>query len=363
MQHFYYNKESVAKSAGPGVTRKILSYSDQLMVCELTFEEGAVGSLHSHFHEQQTYIVSGEFLFTVGDEQKVVGPGDCIRDEPEVIHGTVCLKAGKLIDIFTPARQDFLGGMKETMKKIALITGGTGGIGFATAKALGAAGYSIILVDINDEAGKEKAEALRTQTIEAEYYHTDVTNEQEIIDTMKIIKEKYCHLDVLVNNAGGLVGRQRMEVMETEFYRKVLSLNLDSAFFFTREAIPMLKKGTDPSIVNFSSNAGWNGGGPGAGIYGTAKAAIVTFTRACAKDLAEYGIRVNAVSPGTIDTPFHAQIKKDNPALFESWKNNILLKRFGAPEEVANVIVFLTSAQASFITGEVVQINGGQDLL
>ena len=131
----------------------------------------------------------------------------------------------------------------------------------------------------------------------------------------------------------------------------------------SRACIPYLKKGENPSIINFSSNAGWNAGGPGAGIYGTSKAAIVTFTRALAKDLAEYNIRCNAVAPGTIDTPFHDNIRKTNPALFESWKNNILMKRFGRPEEVANVIEFLASDKASFLTGEVVQINGGQDFL
>lgn len=142
-----------------------------------------------------------------------------------------------------------------------------------------------------------------------------------------------------------------------------MGLNLDSVFYVTRTAIKYLKKSEAASIINFSSNAGWNAGGPGAGVYGTAKGAIVTLTRALAKDLAEYGIRVNAVAPGTIDTPFHQATKASNPQLFESWKNNILLKRFGQPEEVARVIEFLVSDQASFITGEVVQINGGQDLL
>ncbi len=142
-----------------------------------------------------------------------------------------------------------------------------------------------------------------------------------------------------------------------------MALNLDSAFFATRECIPMLKKSKEASVVNFASNAAWNSGGPGAGIYGTSKAAIVTLTRALAKDLSEFGIRVNGVSPGTIDTPFHDGIRKTNPALFESWKNNILLKRFGQPEEVASVISFLCSEKAYFITGEVVQVNGGQDFL
>ena len=116
------------------------------------------------------------------------------------------------------------------------------------------------------------------------------------------------------------------------------------------------------SIINFTSNAAWTAGGPGAGIYGTSKAGVHSITRALAKDLAEYGIRVNAVSPGTIDTPFHAQIKSTKPEVFASWKNNILLGRLGQPEDVASVISFLASDDASFITAETIQIGGGQAL-
>jgi len=143
-----------------------------------------------------------------------------------------------------------------------------------------------------------------------------------------------------------------------------MALNLDSAFFVTRKAIPMLKKSTqNPSIINYTSIAGWNSGGPGAGVYGTSKAAVTTLTRALAKDLAEYGIRCNAVSPGTIDTPFHQATKEANPALFQSWKDGILMKRFGEASEVASVVEFLTSDKASFLTGEIIQINGGQAFL
>lgn len=123
-----------------------------------------------------------------------------------------------------------------------------------------------------------------------------------------------------------------------------------------------LKKGENASIINFTSNAAWTAGGPGAGIYGTSKAGVHSITRALAKDLAEYGIRVNAVSPGTIDTPFHAQIKSTKPEVFDSWKNSIMLGRLGQPEDVASVISFLASKDASFITAETIQIGGGQAL-
>ncbi len=191
----------------------------------------------------------------------------------------------------------------------------------------------------------------------------DVTDEEAVNKAIGEIAGRYDHLDTVVNCAGGLGGRSRFEEMTTEFYRHVLALNLDSVFFVTRACIPLLKKGNNPSIINFASNAAQNAGGPGAGVYGTSKAAVLTLTRAFAKDLAEYGIRSNGVSPGTIDTPFHDATRKSNPALFESWKKNILLRRFGTPEEVASVVYFLASEEASFLTGEIIQVNGGQDFI
>jgi len=198
--------------------------------------------------------------------------------------------------------------------------------------------------------------------IACEFVKFDVTDEAAVNQSIESIGHKYGKIDVVVNNAGGLGGRMRFEEMTTDFYRKVMALNLDSTFFVSRAAIPFLKNGEHATIINYTSNAGWNAGGPGAGIYGTSKAGVHAITRALAKDLAEYGIRVNAVSPGTIDTPFHAQIKATKPEVFASWKNNIMLGRLGQPEEVASVVSFLSSSDASFMTAETVQIGGGQAL-
>lgn len=250
----------------------------------------------------------------------------------------------------------------EQINKVAIVTGATGGIGFEVAKRLGEDGFTVIVNGIENEAGVKRVEELNEKDIQAEYYGFDVTNETEVTSNIKAIGEKYGRIDVLVNNAGGLGGRSRFEEMTTEFYRNVMALNLDSVFFTSRASIPYLKKGDNPTIINYTSNAGWNAGGPGAGIYGTSKAGVHAITRALAKDLAEYGIRVNAVSPGTIDTPFHAQIKSTKPEVFASWKNNILLGRLGQPEEVASVVSFLASKDASFITAETIQIGGGQAL-
>ena len=252
--------------------------------------------------------------------------------------------------------------MNNSNGKIAIVTGATGGIGFQVAKRLGKDGYTVILNGIDHETGAQRVAELKEEEINAEYQGFDVTDEEAVTSNIQSIGEKYGKIDVVVNNAGGLGGRSRFEEMTTEFYRKVMALNLDSTFFVSRAAIPYLKKGTHPTIINYTSNAGWNADGPGAGIYGTSKAGVHAITRALAKDLAEYGIRVNAVSPGTIDTPFHAQIKSTKPEVFASWKNNIMLGRLGQPEEVANVVSFLASDNASFITAETVQIGGGQAL-
>lgn len=239
----------------------------------------------------------------------------------------------------------------------AVVTGGTSGIGLSVAQELGKAGYDIILTGIDKDGAAKAVEELAKDGIHAEFIYADSMNEEDVNACFEQIAATGEALDVLVNNVGGLGGRQRFEEMETAFMRRVMALNFDSAFYATRAAIPMLKKGTNPSIINYSTIAVTSGGGIGAGIYAAAKAAIEGLTRALAKDLAEYGIRVNAVSPGTIDTAFHAATNRE---VMESWKNGIVMKRFGDPKEVATVVEFLVSEKASFLTGEVIQINGGQ---
>ena len=210
----------------------------------------------------------------------------------------------------------------------AVITGGSSGIGFATAQVLGREGYEIIVVSFDEKQQEPTLKALAEEGIKASYYAV-----------------------------GGLGGRHEITDMPTEFMRKVMALNFDSVFFVTRACLPLLKKGTNPSIVNFSTIAVTSGGGPGAAIYSASKGAVQSYTRGLAKDLIQFGIRVNAVSPGTIDTPFHAATARE---LVESWKAGIPMGRLGEASEVATVIKFLASPDASYITGEVIQINGGQ---
>lgn len=239
----------------------------------------------------------------------------------------------------------------------ALITGATGGIGGATAEALGKAGYEVIITGRREAEVAETVSKLTGMGIHAYGYVCDATDEKSVNALYANLADQFDSLDVLVNNVGGLGGRQRVSEMETDFMRRVMALNFDSLFFNTRAALPLLKKGTNPSVINFSTIAVTNGGGIGASIYAASKGAVQSYSRALAKDLAEFGIRVNMVSPGTIDTPFHAQTDR---SLVESWKNGILMGRLGEASEVADVVVFLASEKASFLTGEVIQINGGQ---
>ena len=138
-------------------------------------------------------------------------------------------------------------------KRVAIVTGATGGIGFAVAERLAQDGYQVIINGRNENEGIKRIEELKAKGLDAQYYGFDVTDENAVTDNIKNIGEKYGKIDVLVNNAGGLGGRMRFEEMTTEFYRKVLALNLDSVFFASRAAIPYLKKGEHPCIINFTS--------------------------------------------------------------------------------------------------------------
>lgn len=241
-------------------------------------------------------------------------------------------------------------------KKVVLITGSSRGIGFATALKFGMAGYSVAINGVDAERGRKALSELTGKGIDAEFFQADVTNDIKACEMLSKIEERFGRLDCLVNNAGGLGGRCKVDVMTDAFYDNVMDLNMRSVFNVTRASIPLLKasKGT---IVNITSIAGRNGGGPGATIYAAAKAALLGFTRGLSKELIPDGIRVNAVAPGTIDTDFHSATTAEAK---ESWKKAIPSGRFGTDSEVANVIFFVASGEAGFIVGEEIQVNGGQ---
>ena len=168
-------------------------------------------------------------------------------------------------------------------------------------------------------------------------------------------------VDILVNNAGSLVERLKLLELTEERWDEVLDLNLKSAFLCSRAVAASMMERRTGAVVNVSSIAGRNGGALGSIHYSTAKGGLITLTKGLAKELAPFGVRVNAVSPGVIDTPYHEQFS--TPEAMKAYVGGIPLGRVGAPSEVASVIAFLASEAAAYLCGETVEINGGMLML
>jgi NAD(P)-dependent dehydrogenase (short-subunit alcohol dehydrogenase family) len=168
-------------------------------------------------------------------------------------------------------------------------------------------------------------------------------------------------IDILVNNAGSLVERQRLAQITEERWDEIMNLNLKSAMLFSQMVAPSMIERRTGAIINLVSIAGRNGGGPGATAYATAKGALITMTKGMARELAPMGVRVNAVSPGVIDTPFHEVFS--TPEMIKNFVAGIPMGRVGTSMECATTIAFLASDAASYIAGETIEVNGGQLML
>ena len=237
--------------------------------------------------------------------------------------------------------------------KVALVTGGGRDIGRSVSKALAAQGAKVIVNYNSDEASAQATvDEIRAAGGEAVIHRADVTKPAEVAALVEAAGER---IDILVNLAGGMVARKTLAEMDEAIFDHVMELNLKSVFLVTKAALPKLGKGA--AIVNVSSLAGRDGGGPGASVYATAKGALMTLTRAWAKELGPQGIRVNAVCPGLIGTSFHDIFSK--PEGRAATANNTPLRREGHPDEVADCIAFLASEEARFLTGVNLDVNGG----
>ncbi len=243
--------------------------------------------------------------------------------------------------------------------KVALVTGASSGIGQATAVQLAALGYQVAVhYHANEKGARETLERIRSLGLaRAGLFVCDVSDPAAVKRMAGDVLSDFGRVDALVNNAGSLMERKSLAEMDYDLWRRVMALNLDSVFLVTREFVPGMIKRGGGSIVNVASIAGRHGGGPGAGAYATAKGALVTLTKAMAKEFIQYGVRVNCVNPGVIDTPFHERFSTRE--MMDRFIAAIPQHRPGTSEEVAKVIAFLVSDDAGYVLGECVEVNGG----
>ncbi len=248
---------------------------------------------------------------------------------------------------------------KELTGKTALITGASSGIGAATAASLARNGVSRFILHYNsNKSGIDAVLAdVRSQGAEAHAIQADLARIEGIHDFLGALKEQRVEPDILVNNAGSLVKRAKLAEMTEEIYDEVMNLNVKSAWFITQAIAPSMIQRGGGIIINLSSIAARNGGGPGATVYAAAKATIAAMTKGLAKELAPKGIRVNAVSPGTVDNDFHARFstRQTLDAMLAQTPAGTL----GTNEEIADTILFLCSHGGRFIHGQTIEINGG----
>ena len=247
--------------------------------------------------------------------------------------------------------------MSELSQKVALVTGGARDIGRAVAVRLAELGASVVVNYRSDAADAEETlRQIAAKNGQAIAVPGDVLVAADIAKLVQAATEKFGgKIDILVNVAGGLIARKTILEMEEAHWDAVIDLNLKSVFLVTKAVLPHMPDGG--AIVNFSSQAGRDGGGPGASAYAAAKAGVANYSRALAKELAPRRIRVNTVSPGMIATKFHDTFTK--PEVRQRVAGMTPLGREGTAEEVASLAAFLASPQSSFINGESVEINGG----
>lgn len=241
--------------------------------------------------------------------------------------------------------------------KVAIVTGGSRDIGRAVSYQLAKEGAKVVINYFDNEENAETTlQMVKDCGGEGIIVKADMTKSNEVKYLIDKTREAFGdEIHILVNVAGGLVGRKTTLEMDEEFWDLVVNLNLKTVFLATKATLPYMPAGS--SIINFSSLAGRDGGGPGASAYATSKGAVMTYTRSLAKELGPKNIRVNSVAPGMIATAFHDNFSK--PEVRVNVANATALKREGEAKEVADLVAYLASNESSFITGTNIDINGG----
>jgi 3-oxoacyl-[acyl-carrier protein] reductase len=242
--------------------------------------------------------------------------------------------------------------------KTALVTGASRGIGAATAVALARAGCSRVLVHYhsNEKGAQQTAQCIHELGAAPVLLAGDLSSESGIQAFIERLAGVPGTIDYLINNAGSLVRRASLAEATIAHFNEVFDLNVKSLYFITQAVVPRMPAGSG-AIVNLSSIAARNGGGPGAGVYAAAKAAVAALTKGMARELAPRGIRVNAVSPGTVDNDFHARFSTRE--MLDNVVRSTPQGRLSSNDDMAGTILFLLSDAARNVIGQTLEVNGG----
>ena len=245
--------------------------------------------------------------------------------------------------------------------KVVLVTGASTGIGAAAAQAFAAVGAKVAVhYNASREPAQQVVAAIKGAGGQAELVGGDVMVEADI---KRIVAETLAafggRIDVLVNNAGGMLGRVKIEDYTQEHIQRVMMLNCTQVALFMREVVPVMRRQKSGNIINVTSIAARHGGGGGAILYAGAKGFVSTVTRGWAKELVGDNIRVNAVSPGVITTPFHERYSTEEQ--LKAMQATVPMNRLGSADECAGTFLYLASdAMSGYVTGQIVEVNGGQ---
>jgi len=244
--------------------------------------------------------------------------------------------------------------------KVVLITGASTGIGAAVARAFGAEGSTVVVHYHASEAAAQAVVAdIEAGGGHAHALHADAMRPEQLVGLVKSTVERYGRLDVLINNVGDLVRRCPIADSTEELFDAVVDLNVRSVVTTSRAAVPHFRAQGGGAIINTTSIAARNGGGPGSVLYASSKAFVSTFTRGLAKELAKDNIRVNGVAPGVIITPLQA--RHTNAAQLEAFRAAVPMGRLGSAEECTGAYLYLASnALSGYVTGQILEVNGGQ---